>query len=167
MHGKSYRRAPSETGRQLLEKQKIRFTYGLREEQMRRIFETAVKKLSVATDQALLDLLERRLDNVIYRLGLATSRSMAKQLVGHGHFLVNGKRVTVPSYLVRPNDVLTIRTQSKEHLVFKDLATTLKNYEVPGWLSLDMTTFQGTVLSAPKDLDVPFDINLVVDYYSQ
>lgn len=165
-HGAARRRAPSEFGQQLREKQAIRFTYGLREAQMEKIVQKAVKNPGI-TGQMIMSLLERRLDNVVFRLGLAPSRSVARQLVGHGHITVNGRKVTIPSYQVRKDQTVVIRPQSKDHPAFKELATRLKAYEPPAWLHIDKSSFEGKVLSEPKDLETSFDVNMVVDYYSK
>lgn len=165
LHGKAYK-SLSEFGQQLKEKQKIRFTYGLREAQMRRVVGDATKNPGI-TGPLIISMLERRLDNVVYRLGFAPSRSVGRQMVGHGHILVNAKRVTAPSYRVRTGETITIRPQSKESVLFKELSATLKKYETPVWLSVDADKLEGKVLSDPKDFDVPFDVNLVVDYYSK
>jgi len=166
LHGKMRRRALSEYGQQLMEKQKIKFTYGIREAQMRKVFEAAAKHRGI-TGEMIINFLERRLDNVVYRLGLALSRSVGRQLVGHGHIIVNGKKVTIPSYEIKANDVIAIRPQSKDHHEFKDLAERLKQYEPPIWLFLDKALFEGKVISLPKDFEIPFDVTLVVDYYSK
>lgn len=166
LHGSAYRRQLSEFGRQLQEKQKIRFSYGIKEAQFRKIFELAAKNPGV-TGEMILALLEKRLDNVVFRMGLAKSRSVARQLVGHGHILVNNRKVTAPSYQVKVNDAITIRPQSKDHPVFKDLKTYLKNYNPPSWLSIDKDKYEGKVVSEPKDLEKSFDVNMVVDYYSK
>ena len=165
MHGKLYKQL-SEFGQQMKEKQKIRFTYGLREVQMEKVVREATKNPGV-TGPLIISLLERRLDNVVYRIGLAPSRSVARQLVGHGHIMVNGKKVTIPSYRVRTGETITIRSQSKDHPGFKDLPENLKKYVPPVWLSVDPDKLEGKVLSEPKDFDNPFDVNLVVDYYSK
>lgn len=165
LHGKAYK-SLSEFGQQLKEKQKIRFTYGLREAQMEKVAREATKHKGV-TGPLIISLLERRLDNVVYRLGFAPSRSVGRQLVGHGHILVNGKRVSAPSYRVRTGEVVTIRPQSKDNAALKDLSTTLKKYETPVWLSVDADKLEGKVLADPKDFENPFDVNLVVDYYSK
>lgn len=165
LHGKSYK-SLSEFGTQLKEKQKIRFTYGIREGQMERIVKEATKNTGM-TGPLIISILESRLDNAVYRLGFALSRSVARQLVGHGHILVNGKKTDIPSYRVRVGDVLSIRPQSKDHIVFRDLAERLKKYEAPVWMALDVDKLEGKILSAPKDFDIPFDVNLVVDYYSK
>lgn len=166
LHGKMFRRQLSEFGLQLKEKQKIRFTYGIRERQFENIFKAAAKNPGV-TGQMIFHILEKRLDNVVYRLGLAPSRSVARQLVGHGHIMVNNRKVTVPSFQVKIGDTIYIRPQSKEHFAFRELANTLKKYEPPIWLTMDLEKFQGKVISEPKDLEIPFDANLVVDYYSK
>lgn len=165
-HGGARRRAPSEFGEQLKEKQKFKYTYGLREAQLRNTFKKASKSPST-TGPLFVSLLERRLDNVVYRLGLAPSRSVARQLVGHGHIQVNSKRVSAPSYQVRPNDMIRIRPESKDHPAFKELSETLKKHETPSWLSIDPVSFEAKVVSVPKDVESPFDISLVVDYYSK
>jgi len=166
VHGKSYRRQASEFGQQLAEKQKIKFSYGLRERSFQRLFEKASKNPGL-TSEMIMAFLEKRLDNVVYRLGLAPSRSVARQLVSHGHIMVNHRRVTIPSYLVKVNDVITIRPQSKNYQIFKDLPMRLKQYEPPVWLKLDKEKYEGQMISEPKDLEIPFDLNLVVDYYSK
>ncbi len=165
MHGKS-RRSLSEIGEQLMEKQKIKYSYGIRESQMQKIFSKATKHRGVTGD-TILQLLERRLDNVVFRLGLAPSRSVGRQLVNHGHIIVNGRKVTIPSFTVTIGDVIAIRSFSKDHPVFKDLANTLQKYEPPVWLNLNKEKLEGKVVSVPKDFDDLFDVNMVVDYYSR
>ncbi|HEY4475800.1 MAG TPA: 30S ribosomal protein S4 [Candidatus Paceibacterota bacterium] len=165
-HGRDRQRPLSEFGQQLKEKQKFQWSYGLREAQMKKVFRQALKNPAV-TGNMIVSLLERRLDNVVYRLGLALSRSVARQLVGHGHITVNSRKVTVPSYLVRAGDVIAIREQSKNNPVFKDLNISLKKYEPPIWLYIDKEKYEGKVVSPPKDFEVPFDVSMVVDYYSK
>jgi small subunit ribosomal protein S4 len=166
VHGASRQRAKSEYGQQLAEKQKIRFSYGLREAQMRKIFEMASKNIGV-TGKMIIQMLESRLDNAIFRLGLAPSRSVARQLINHGHIIVNGKKVTIPSYSVKINDKISIRPQSKDHNAFKDLPESLKKYNAPVWLNLDPDKMEGKVVAAAVDDDFPFDVNMVVDFYSK
>ncbi|MDI6717649.1 MAG: 30S ribosomal protein S4 [Patescibacteria group bacterium] len=166
MHGKSRRGALSEYGQQLLEKQKIRITYGLREAQMRKVFMSAAKKHEAVTD-AIINILERRLDNVIFRLGFAPSRIMAKQFVNHGHILVNGKKINIPSYQVKVGDIIKIKQKSLNNLIFKNFLSNIKKHETPLWLSVDAETLEGKVKSLPHDVEIPFDINLVVDFYSK
>ena len=166
LHGKAHRRAMSEMGQQLKEKQKIKFTYGIREAYLNKIFNMASKNPGV-TGQMIISMLERRLDNVVYKLGLALSRSVARQLVSHGHIFVNNKRVSIPSYQVHVNDIVTIRSQSQSHPVFKDLSQNIQKIEPPVWLSIDKEKLEGKVVSLPKDFEIPFDTNMVVDYYSK
>ncbi|PIR88569.1 MAG: 30S ribosomal protein S4 [Candidatus Harrisonbacteria bacterium CG10_big_fil_rev_8_21_14_0_10_44_23] len=165
VHGQARRRL-TEYGKQLAEKQKFRVSYGLRESQMRNYFLKA-KNSHEATGQAFMSLLERRLDNVVYRLGLAGSRSVARQLVGHGHIVVNGRKSATPSRQVKKGDVIAIREQSQNSPMFAELEKTLSQHETPYWLKMDPKKREGIVSSAPKDLDIPFDISLVVDYYSK
>ena len=165
MHGKN-RKQFSEFGTQLAEKQKIVFSYGLREAQMRKIFKEAQhKKESVS--ETIVSLLERRLDNVVYRLGFAPSRISARQYVSHGHFTVNGRRITIPSYQVKVKDVIRIRPESVSLQIFKNIKDVIKKYEAPDWLSVDKDKIEGTVKTLPHDIESPFDINLVVDFYSK
>jgi len=166
LHGKARRRALSEVGQQLQEKQKVQYSYGIREIYLRKVFEAASKNPGV-TGEMVIATLERRLDNVVYRLGFTPSRSVARQLVGHGHFLVNGKRVNIPSYLVKIGDLISIRPQSKDHIVFKDLDENFKKAEPPIWLMRDNEKMEGEMDSLPKDCEMPFDINMIVDYYSK
>ena len=167
IHGHTRRRKmPSEHAQLLQEKQKFKFAYGLREAQLRRLFAVALKKPGV-TGELFLSLLERRLDNVVYRLGFAPSRSVARQLVGHGHILVNARKVTVSSYAVQVGDIVAIRPQSKNHPVFRDLEASLKKYDPPVWLAVDPEKTEGRVIALPKDFDMPFNVNMVVDFYSK
>ncbi len=160
------RRSVSEFGQQLLEKQRFQFSYGLREAQMRRLFKDALKNPAVTGD-VFMSLLERRLDNAVFRVGIAPSRSVARQLVSHGHIMVNGRRVSIPSYRVAVGDAITIRPQSATHSAFKDLKERLMQYAPPSWLSVNPEKAEGTVSALPKDFDIPFDVNMVVDYYSK
>lgn len=165
-HGKRRSGNPSEFKQQLQEKQKIKATYGLRESQMQRIVYEAAKNPGI-TGPMIINFLEMRLDNLVYRLGLVPSRSVGRQMAGHGHFLVNGKKVTIPSYRAKVGDVVAIRPQSKDHIVFKDLSLNMKKVEPPVWLYLDKEKIEGKVVSLPKDVETFFDINLVIDYYSK
>ncbi|HEY4496572.1 MAG TPA: 30S ribosomal protein S4 [Candidatus Paceibacterota bacterium] len=163
MHGKN-RHKIGEFGTQLQEKQKIRFTYGLTDKQLRGIFRRA-EKMTDPTPKIVMEMLESRLDNVIFRLGFSESRIAARKMVSHGHFIVNGKRVTIPSYSVKEGDIINIRPASKEIGQLKDIAEKLKNYEAPAWLLLDKEKLEGKVLSTPLDIDSSFDVSQVVDYY--
>lgn len=166
VHGASRRGAKSEFGQQLNEKQKIRFTYGLREAQMRKVFETASKNVGV-TGNMIIQILESRLDNVIFRSGFAPSRSVARQLISHGHIMVNNKKVTIPSYSVKIGEKISVRPGSKDHPEFKNLPESLKKYNPPVWLSLDPEKIESKIIAKPADSDFPFDVNMVVDFYSK
>lgn len=167
-HGKARRRALSEFGTQLIEKQKLRFTYGITEKQLKKYFNEAKGKRSL-TGNILLNILEKRLDNIIFRAGLALSRTIARQFTSHGHFLVNGKRITIPSYQVKMADIISIRSQSKSKLIFFGLDAKLKKYDAPSWLEMDKKTFEIKVKSDPKDNDLPKNLNMnaIVEYYSR
>jgi len=165
MHGKS-RKVLSEYGRQLLEKQKIKISYGLNEKQIRTIFQKALKKPAAIKDFIIREL-ETRLDNVVFKLGLASSRRIARQIVSHGHILVDGRKVSTPSFKVGVGDLISIRPQSKNLSNFKDLSNILKNYQPPAWLTLDKEKMEGKVLVFPQEVDGVFDISLVTDYYSR
>lgn len=165
-HGKS-RSNLSEFGAQLREKQKARFAYNLSEKQFKNYVTGVTEKRG--TGDALISKLERRLDNVVYRLGLAGSRSIANQSVGHGHFYVNGTKIDIPSYEVRIGDIIEIRPNSKNSAAFKDLKETLKKYNPPLWLNLDKENLKGVMKSLPakEDLTVSFNLNLIIEYYSR
>lgn len=166
MHGAQRGRAPSEYKMQLMEKQKVRLSYGLTEKQMRSVVRNALSS-DVSTTQGIMEQLETRLDNVVYRLGLAPSRIVARQLVSHGHVLMNGRKVTIPSCKVRKGDEISIKEKSKSIPMFADLAAILKSKDTGEWLLVDGGALKGTVKSLPENVEMPFDINLVIDYYSR
>ncbi|HZK57027.1 MAG TPA: 30S ribosomal protein S4 [Clostridia bacterium] len=165
-HG-SGRRKLSNFGIQLREKQKAKRFYGILESQFRKYFEIADKQTGI-TGENLLRLLESRLDNVVYRLGFASSRAEARQLVTHGHFRVNGDKVDIPSYLVSAGDVVAVKEKSKSSNKFRSLAENFKG-SVPNWLTVDMEKMEGTVVSLPtrEDIDLPISENLIVELYSK
>lgn len=166
-HGKNGRvRALSDFGKQIKEKQKFKVSYGVDERNLRQLFNVANKSVG-ATGTRLIELLESRLDNIIFRMGIAGSRAMSRQLVRHGHILVNNKKTMSPGYTTRVNDVISIRSESKTKSQFKDLKETLKNYEVPAWLHLDLDKLEGKILNKPETSAVPFEINLVVESFSK
>jgi len=169
-HGKqsSFRRKTSDYGLQLRAKQKARRVYGVLERQFRRYFRDAEKQRG-QTGVNLLILLESRLDNVVYRLGFAASRPQARQLVRHGHLEVNGRKVNIPSYLVKAGDIVMVRTRSRQMTYFKDLFHDLPHRGVPDWLSRDDEVMAGRVMSVPerKDIDVTLNEQLIVEYYSR
>lgn len=168
VHGKKRRRALSDFGSQLQEKQKVRFTYGIGERQFKKYFNTARAKKGL-TNENLVDLLESRLDNTVFRGGLAGSRSIARQLVSHGHFLVNGKRVTIPSFELKPGELVTIRPQSAGKKIFLEQLVKFKKATVPSWLEKDAAKSALKVKSRPKVDETPlnFNINAIIDYYSR
>jgi small subunit ribosomal protein S4 len=167
-HGQSRRTKISEYGVQLREKQKVRRMYGLMETQFRNTFERALKQTG-RTGETLVKLLERRLDNVVYRLGFAPSRKAARQLVSHGHFLVNNKPVDIPSYLVRAGDTIRVREKSKQMETIHASMKRMKDTAMLPWLSLDKANLVGTFLNVPERADIPLnaDEQLIVELYSK
>ena len=167
-HGQSRRTKISEYGVQLREKQKVRRMYGLQETQFRNTFERALKQTG-RTGELLVKLLERRLDNVVYRLGLAPSRKAARQLVCHGHFVVNGKPVDIPSFLMRAGDTVGVRDKSKKMEVLHASMKRMKDTAMLPWLSLDKAVMVGTFLNIPERADIPLnaDEQLIVELYSK
>lgn len=167
-HGKARRRALSEFGTQLLEKQKLRFTYGISEKQLRKYFEEVKKRKGIIGD-LLLCALEERLDNVVYRSGFAKSRNIARQFVSHGHFLINNKKITIPSYRIRINDIVSIRPRSRSKQIFFDLINRLKKYEAPSWILIDKKKLELKIKDKPDIADLPknFNTNLIVAFYSK
>jgi len=158
----------SDRGVQLRAKQKLRFSYGVLERQFRRFFEEA-KKRPGATGETLLILLERRLDNVIYRLGFGDSHAQARQVVRHGHIMVNGRRTNIPSFLVKSGDVIKWCEASKKTEYYKRLAEEIEGKFIPNWLSLDKESMTGRVLNLPgkDDVEAKFNVKAVVEYYSR
>jgi small subunit ribosomal protein S4 len=158
----------SEYRTQLREKQKTKRIYGLLEKQFRNYYEIANRQTGI-TGENLLRLLETRLDNVVYRLGFAKSRDEARQLVRHGHFTVNGRRVNIPSYRVRPGDSVAVAEKSRELLVIKTALIASEKTEVPGWLEVDIEKLSGKVLSPPtrEQIDAPVKEQLIVELYSK
>ena len=158
----------SEYRLQLREKQKTKRMYGMLERQFRGYYDLANKQPGV-TGENLLRLLETRLDNVVYRLGFGSSRDEARQQVRHGHILVNGKRVDIPSYRVRPGDLVSVADKAKDLLVIKGAILSNERHTVPSWLEVDIDTLQGSVLSLPTrdQIDVTVRENLIVELYSK
>ena len=168
MHGQARARKMSEYGMQLREKQKVRRYYGVLETQFRRTFDKAARVKGVTGDN-LLALLERRLDNVVYRLGFAATRREARQLVNHAHFTVNGKRVNIPSYLVKVGDVIAVSEKSMGTTRFKKLREEDAFRPAPKWLEKDKDKLTGKVIAAPARDDIDFEIaeHLIVELYSK
>jgi len=166
-HGRS-RRKISYYGRQLMEKQKVKYYYGVREEQFRRFYEMA-ERMRGQTGENLLKLLESRLDNVVYRLGFGKSHRHARQLVVHGHILVNGKKVDRPSYLVKPGDVIEVKEKSRDIPQIKEGMELAQRRGIPSWLELDAENFKGVVKAEPtrEEVEIPVEEHLIVELYSK
>ena len=162
------RRRVSDYSKQLREKQKTRRIYGVSERQFRRYYRNALKKRGL-TGSNLLQTLERRLDNVVYRLGYAESRAQARMLVTHGHFDVNGRRTDVPSMLIRPGDEIEVREGSRSRTYFKDVKDAAEERALPRWLERDLKKLNGKVVQMPerRDVDMTLNESLIVEYYSR
>lgn len=158
----------SEYGKQLTEKQKIRFAYGLGEKQFRIVFANA-KKMKGVTGENMLSLLERRLDNIIYRLGMASTRSQARQVVNHGHIMVNDRKVTIPSYIVKVNDSITVKKKDSSQKMLQTFISNNINREIPDWLTLSKVDMTGNVNRIPEKADIASvgEEQLVVEFYSK
>ena len=166
--GGQRRAKKSEYATQLTEKQKVKFVYGIQEKQFRNYYDKATR-MSGNTGENLLSLVERRLDNVAYRLGFANSRRQARQLVNHGHFTVNGNRVNIPSYLVKEGDVIAVCKKSVSNNFFKALKEADTFVAAPKWLDCDKNTLTGKVVAMPTKADIDFEIavHLIVELYSK
>jgi small subunit ribosomal protein S4 len=162
------RKRESDFNRQLRAKQKARRVYGMMERQFRRYYEVSLSRRGL-TGLNLLQILESRLDNVVFRLGYADSRAQARLLVTHGHFLVNGRRTDVPSMLVNPGDVVSVRQESRRRTYFKELPDLAEDKAVPGWLNRDLRSLSGTILRMPErsEIDSNLGEQLIVEYYSR
>lgn len=172
IHGKGLKRARrsvSEYGIQLREKQELKFLYGMRETQFKNYVKKAIDAQGVDTAEKLIALLETRLDNVVFRAGFALSRSAAKQIVGHGHIMVNGRKIDIPSHNVRKGDVITIRPQSAGKGMFKNLDIYLKKYEPPKWLKVSKDKKECEVIGMPTkdEVNINTNINLIIEFYSR
>lgn len=168
-HGQRRTRRPSEYGLQLREKQKVRRYYGVLETQFHKHYVEAERRGGVTGDN-LLQILESRLDNVVYRMGFAESRKQARQLVRHGHFVVNGRKTNVPSFLVRPADEITVRPESRKRDYFKDYGDVLQTKRAPDWISLNVNELAGRIMQLPTrdQIEVPvFNEALIVEHYSR
>ncbi len=165
---KQSRKKQSEYGIQLNEKQKVKFIYGVLEKQFRKYYVMATKQSGI-TGQNLLQILESRLDNVVFRLGLANTRKEARQIVNHGHILVNGGKVDIPSYLVKAGDVVAIREKSKSSVRIKEIVEANEKRIIPKWLSMDKNKLEGRVLQLSDREDIDYDVeeHLIVELYSK
>lgn len=167
-HGKNMRRKLSDYGVHLREKQKMRYTYCLLEKQFRNYFVKAAKMAGVTGDN-LLVMLERRLDNTVYRLGFATTRMQARQFVNHGHFMVNGKKVDIPSFLLKAGDIIEVRPKSRGMEMLKDAMDRTETSSPFSWLSVDKENMRGQFVSVPPASEIPntVDLRLIVEFYSK
>jgi small subunit ribosomal protein S4 len=167
-HGVGQRTKLSEYGIQLREKQKVKRIYGILESQFRNYYDRATRKKGVSGDN-LLKLLESRLDNVIYRLGFAASRNNARQLILHRHFTVNGRVVNIPSYLLKPNDVIEVREKSRKMTTIHESMKKIKDDTMLPWLNLDKAKMQGVFMDVPARQDIPINVqeNLIIELYSK
>ena len=167
-HGQSRKGRVTEYGTQLREKQKLRRVYGMQERQFLKTYHLAVRRKGI-TGEHLLSLLERRLDNVVYRLGFAASRGQARQLVNHGHFLLNGKKMTIPSVTVNVGDTIAVKEKSRQLVPVQAALEVAEGRGIPVWLDLDKSQFKGTVQAVPtkQDIDVLVNEQVVVELYSR
>ena len=169
-HGRSFfrRRQVLGYGQQLREKQKTKRSYGVQERQFRRYFQKAARRKGV-TGQLLLQMLERRLDSVVYRLGFGASRNQARQLVRHGHIRVNGRKVTIPSYLLKPGDEVAVRQKSRKNPLIIEAMEDVAGRGVPAWLTLERENFTGRVMELPnrEEIKIPIEEQLIVELYSK
>ena len=165
---KQTRRKQSEYGKQLMEKQKVKFIYGVLEKQFHRYYERAERKNGI-TGELLLQELERRLDNVVYRMGFAATRREARQLVNHGHFTVNGVRCNIPSAQVKPGDVIAVCQKSQASAKFKTLVEEYGKKAMPKWIEKNADAFEGKIAAMPERDDIDFEVaeNLIVELYSR
>lgn len=168
VHGPKGKTRLTGYGTQLREKQKAKHTYGVLEKQFRNYFDKASQKKG-DTSEFLLQLIEMRLDNVVYRLGLAKGRQQARQFVGHGLIFVNGKKVTIPSYATKVGEVISIKPSAASKKLFESLPQTLQKYEVPVWLALDVAKIEGKIIRKPtkEDIKTQFDLKMIVEFYSR
>ena len=167
-HGQARRKKRSDYGEQLREKQKVKRIYGIAERQFRGYFFKAARMKGIAGEN-LIQLLERRLDNVVYRMGFASDHAEARQLVRHGHFTVNGKKVNIPSYLVRTNDVIAVRESSQKMARINEALAAVDRRGVPQWIALDKDNFRGSITQLPtrEDVTLPIREQLIIELYSK
>lgn len=167
-HGSNYRQKQSEYGMQLREKQKVKRLYGVLEKQFRRLFAEASRQKGISGEN-LLRLLERRLDNVVYRMGFASSRNEARQIVRHGHILLNDHKADIPSMLVKVNDLITVREKSRKHPHIKNAMDAALRKGTTGWVEVDMNKFTGKIVAEPirEEMTLPIQEQLIVELYSR
>jgi len=169
--GKRRKGPPSEYAKQLRQKQKLKAIYNLRERQFKKYVKEVLEKRGKVADasETLIKILELRLDNVVFRLGFAKSRAQARQLISHGHFLVNGRPVNIPSFRVKKGDVIKLKPQKTKKVIFEQLKILLKNQKTPSWLKLDPEKLEGEVIGEPtlKEVAPPVEISTIFEYYSK
>jgi len=168
VHGKK-QKVLSDYGKQLREVQKIKWSYGISETQFKRYLEEAKKQKEFTVADGLKQILERRLDNVVFVAGFAFSRRQARQLVSHGHFYLNGRKITIPSYLVKPNDLIVLKERSKKLKLIEEIKRSRENYQPPEWLEVDFKnlTIKVKRLPLPEEIKLPFDYDLAIEFYSR
>jgi small subunit ribosomal protein S4 len=169
--GRHPKGAMSEYGKELIEKQIVKMLYRISERQVKNYVKEALKKRGLVEDASLelIKKLEKRLDNVVYRLGFATSRAQARQLVSHKHFLVNGKPMNIPSYQVKVGDIISVKENKKNRTFYKRISLILKNYQPPSWLALDKAKLEGKVIGEPtaEEASIPAEISSIFEFYSK
>lgn len=161
------KKALTDFGSQLIEKQKVRFSYGISEKQLSNYVEKATQVKGMPVTDKLYESLETRLDNIVYRLGFANTRNFARQLVSHGHFTVNGKKSTIPSQHIHPGDVVAVREGSRSSIVFADFEKKVKDYTWPNWLKLNPGTLSAEVVGRPKNEEQFLQFETVLEFYSR
>lgn len=166
---RKHKSSVSEYGQQMRAKQKVRLSYGLSEKQFSTYVREAIanKEAGISTTEYLYRKLESRLDNIVYRMGLAHTRALARQIVVHGHILVNGRRLSVPAHMVRVGDIISIREGSRKSSLFTHAHDKLKSHKAPNWMSVDSEKVQGTVKSLNKDIEPSYNLNAVIEFYSR
>ncbi|MFA5442078.1 MAG: 30S ribosomal protein S4 [Candidatus Paceibacterota bacterium] len=166
--GKKKGRGSTVYGKQLKEKQKVKFAYGIKEKQLRRYFNIALKK-KTSTPETFAKLIESRFDNIVFRLGFVSSRNIARQLVSHGHFMLNNKKHNIPSTIVKKGDIIAIKESSKKKIIFKEITEKLKKYELPKHLEINIEKLEGKIIGEPdlEELQLPFDFTSIVEFYSK
>lgn len=162
------KKTPSDFGLQLIEKQKIRFSYGISERQLQKYVTEASKSKDMSISEKLMEILESRLDNVVYRLGFAKTRRHARQLAAHGHFTVNGVRTTIPSRMIKVGEVVAVRSGSKSSPIFSAIQEVkAENKQILSWLQADYSKLEGSIKSKPKNSENFIDLGAVLEYYSR
>lgn len=160
-------KALTEYGIQLIEKQKIRFSYGITERQLSNYVKKASHIKGTGVVERFYEELESRLDNAVYRMGLASSRRASRQMVSHGHFIVNDHKITIPSYKLKLGDIIKVREGSKSKKIFENLAERLEDYTLPAWIVFDVNKLEGKILEKPKNTESFLDLNAVLEFYSR